>query len=173
MIFAAMKELVAVNPKIKLLLIGEVYNQEKQFVDSFFQENTALRNNIILTGWIDYLEVPRYLARADLGLITMDPRPLNNMLAGPPNKVFNYISSGVPVLSVDFPEIRGLLREYACGLLFTPGSKELFIKNVLRVAADRSLLQIMKANTEKAYAKYNWPEMEKKLFNIYQELVSV
>ena len=60
--------------------------------------------NVIFTGEKPYAELPKYLHAFDVCLLPFKVIPLT--LATNPVKVYEYLSAGKPVVSVDLPEIR-------------------------------------------------------------------
>jgi glycosyltransferase involved in cell wall biosynthesis len=156
-------------PSIKLLIIGEVYSPIKEWLTSQIAR-FQLENHIEITGWLPYEQVGAAIQRAQLGLICYRALP-NNMLAGPPNKLFNYMRYGLPVVSSDFPEIRRIIDENDCGVLVNPTDSQGF------VAAVDSLLQYpeeavrMGERGQKAVVSvYNWEKMEQRLLRVYKKL---
>jgi glycosyltransferase involved in cell wall biosynthesis len=71
------------NLPVKLLIVGDVFGKEKEYLIQKIQEY-GLQDTIEITGWLPLPEVGKHIARADLGLILYGPT-INNMLAGPPN----------------------------------------------------------------------------------------
>lgn len=67
--------------------------------------------NVRFTGEVPYAELPRYLYGFDVCMLPFKVIPLT--LATNPVKVYEYLSAGKPVVSVDLPEIsqcQGLVR---------------------------------------------------------------
>lgn len=60
--------------------------------------------NVVFTGEKPYAELPKYLHAFDVCLLPFKVIPLT--LATNPVKVYEYLSAGKPVVSVDLPEIR-------------------------------------------------------------------
>lgn len=61
-------------------------------------------SNVIFTGEMPYSELPKYLHAFDVCLLPFQVIPLT--LATNPVKVYEYLSAGKPVVSVDLPEIK-------------------------------------------------------------------
>lgn len=64
----------------------------------------ASYGNVVFTGEVAYSELPKYLHAFDVCLLPFKVIPLT--LATNPVKVYEYLSAGKPVVSVDLPEIK-------------------------------------------------------------------
>ena len=60
---------------------------------------------IITTGWVDYDKMAPYLAQADLGIIMNRLTHYNNRI-GLPNKLFEYLVRGLPVISSNYQKLK-------------------------------------------------------------------
>ena len=80
----------------------------------------------MITGWLPYEKVSDAMRDCHAGLILFR-ECIENRMAGPPNKLFNYMNAGLPVLSVDFPEMRQIIMEEECGVLLNDQS----VKSIL------------------------------------------
>jgi GT2 family glycosyltransferase/glycosyltransferase involved in cell wall biosynthesis/outer membrane murein-binding lipoprotein Lpp len=68
------------------------------------REKLAHLENVIFTGEMPYGELPKYVHAFDVCLLPFQVIPLT--LATNPVKVYEYLSAGKPVVSVDLPEIK-------------------------------------------------------------------
>lgn len=83
-------------PHVCVLLIGGDTVKAK--------ERLARHPNVIMTGEVSYDQLPYYLYGFDLCILPFKVIPLT--LATNPVKVYEYLSAGKPVVSVDLPEIQ-------------------------------------------------------------------
>ena len=91
-----------------------------------FGERDSEKSLRVLPGWqrIDALGfvnrsgVRDVLARSMAGLVTFLPLP--NHIDAQPNKMFEYMSAGIPVIASDFPLWREIIANNDCGLLVDP-----------------------------------------------------
>ncbi|GHU67145.1 glycosyl transferase [Bacteroidia bacterium] len=75
-----------------------------------------LEEKVIFTGRVPFEQLPAYTACADIGINLLENRGLNYYYSLP-NRIFDFIRAHIPVLSVDFPEIRRIVAEYDIGTL--------------------------------------------------------
>jgi len=68
------------------------------------KERLARHPNVVLTGEVPYDKLPYYLYGFDLCILPFKVIPLT--LATNPVKVYEYLSAGKPVVSIDLPEIQ-------------------------------------------------------------------
>jgi len=158
-------------PNIQFLIIGETFHKEKQWLYSFIKNND-LKNNIKETGWLPYEKVPLYLKKCAIGLVTME-NTASNMLAGPPNKLFNYALFGCIPVSFYIPETARIIKECQLGLVVERNIDDIF-RGVKSLLTNKEKLKQYAANTQSKHFKnlYSWKTMEKKLFKIYDKLTN-
>ncbi|GHT76261.1 glycosyl transferase [Bacteroidia bacterium] len=94
-----------------------------------------LNDKVIFTGRIPMEELPAYTACADIGINLLENRGLNYYYSLP-NRIFDFIRAGVPVLASDFPEIRKIVAHYQIGTLIDHYEPE-FLAEILREMAKK------------------------------------
>lgn len=75
-----------------------------------------LTNRVFFIGRVPGDELYKYTSSASLGLCLLESIGLSYYYALP-NRVFDYLHAGVPILATDFPEIRNIVANYNTGLL--------------------------------------------------------
>lgn len=121
-------------------------------------------------GYLDRAGVRDVLSRSVAGVVTFHPSP--NHIAAQPNKMFEYMSAGIPVIASNFPLWREIVEGNDCGLCVDPmdpaeiASAIEFLINNPRRARD------MGENGRKAVMdRYNWSVEERKLLDLYLRLI--
>ena len=129
----------------ELLIVGEgdLYQQLKV--------QAADCKRIHFVGRVPLEELKRYTVAADIGLVLMENRGLNYYYALP-NRLFDFIWSGTPVLAIDFPEIRQIVNGFGVGVLIPELSAEAIGKGIEWLVEH----PIPKENFEKARQMLNW-----------------
>lgn len=82
----------------KLLFAGKLKDETKAFINGYQNDN------IILNDYLHHKELKSIYLRINIGLILYKPRKLNEEYCAP-NKLYEYLSFGIPVLA---PRIAGL-----------------------------------------------------------------
>lgn len=103
------------------------------------------------------------------GLVTYLPEP--NHIDALPNKLFEYMALGLPVIASDFPKWRRIVDDAACGILVDPMDPA-----QIRAAMDwmyqnpQLAMEMGLRGREAVLGKYSWASEEKVLLGLYKEL---
>ena len=155
--------------RVCLRIVGDVFGEERAWLKQEI-EDKKLHDTIKITGWLPYEKVSEAINDCHAGLILFRDC-INNRLAGPPNKFFNYMNAGLPVLGVDFPEMRQIILEEDCGILIYDQSVKLIITAIETLLANPENLSKMSKNGQRAVReRYSWEVMERKLLLSYGRL---
>ncbi|MHA2335456.1 MAG: glycosyltransferase family 4 protein [Candidatus Hodarchaeales archaeon] len=129
--------------------------------------NKGISHMFRFTGKLPYLEAMKNTARADIGLILFQPDP-NNWL-GVPNKLFEYMACGVPVLASNFPLLREFIKTEDIGVVVNPLKPEMIAKALLLMLTRPEKLDIMRENGIQAFnERYNWHHMVSRMLSVYK-----
>jgi len=130
-----------------------------------------------MIGWrfVDYRgvvgrdEVSEIMARSELGVVTFLPGPNHN--DSQPNKMFEYMSAGLPLLASNFPLWRQIVEEAQCGLCVDPASPQEIAHAINSLLSNEALCRDKgKAGRRAVQSKFNWEIESKKLLNMYEEI---
>ncbi len=108
-------------------------------------------------------------AAADAGVIPYQATCLNNRYCTP-NKLFEFIAAGLPVLATDLPEIRKFVDGQQIGLVGDTGSPRKLAALIDRFFSNDQLFNTWKANVALASQRICWELEEKRLVEIYEAL---
>ncbi len=112
-------------------------------------------------------EILSLTKEADIGLVMYENVSENNYYSTP-NKIFEYMLMGLPVVSSNHPGKAYLLEEYEFGL--PVAEDELAIVKGIEAIQQRSDYYVQKCN--EASKALNWPNESRKLIQMYGELFS-
>lgn len=165
-IIQVIKALEHTAKDVRLQLVGD-------FGDSAVKQDAmALRDwsKIDEHGFLNRVQVKGILAEAVLGLVTFLPSP--NHIEAQPNKMFEYMSAAVPVISSDFPLWRKIVEGNECGLCVDPLKPKLIADAINKLINNPSMARQMGINGQKAVqSTFNWAIEEQKLFKLYESLI--
>jgi len=106
-----------------------------------------------------------YTSSADFGISMIEDVCLSYRYCLP-NKMFEYIMAGVPVIVSNLPEMKKLVEQYEVGVVAKENNpKELAEAIILASSLDKGYVQ-KQLNSVKSI--YNWEEQEKILISLYR-----
>jgi glycosyltransferase involved in cell wall biosynthesis len=114
-------------------------------------------------------ELLAWTAAADAGVIPYQPTCLNNLYCTP-NKLFEFIAAGLPILASDLPEIRAIVAGHGIGQLADLSSPSAIAAAIDRFFADRRQLAIWRDASQKARGILNWDEEGRKVVRVFKGL---
>jgi glycosyltransferase involved in cell wall biosynthesis len=162
--------LLATRHKVKLKIVGDVFGEERRWLDSFVAKH-HLERNIVKTGWLPYEDVGRAIAPCHIGLVCFLPSANHRIAA--PNKCFNYLLYGLPVVGPDYPESHfATLKREGCAVLTDPTSPEVYAEAISKMILDRESTEKMAGISRMlSRSKYRWEHMEPVLFSLYEQVI--
>lgn len=122
-------------------------------------------------------ELPQWVASADVGAVLQQPTN-RNLLLSTPNKLFEAIAVGTPVVASDLPEIARVVLDDPdgpLGILCDPGNVEAIVA-ALRSLLDpprARLLDIRTRCLRAAESRLNWEVEASHLLDLYSDLGAV
>ena len=147
---------------IRLMLAGD-------FSPRSLKKEMELMEGWKQTEYLGYLsreKISRFLGNIKVGLVLFHPEP--NHISAQPNKLFEYMSSGIPVIASDFPLWRVIVESAGCGLLVNPMKPKEIADAVIYLLKNPEEAEEMGNRGRKAVVKkYNWGREEKKLLELY------
>lgn len=131
----------------------------------------GLTGRVHLTGAVPYATMMRYTASADIGLIPIVGSCLSYVHAAP-NKLFEDMMVGIPVVASDLPEMAEVVRTERIGTLIADPLDPASIVTAVRELLDgeEPLAVIGARAREAALARHNWELEREKLLAVYRGL---
>jgi glycosyltransferase involved in cell wall biosynthesis len=115
----------------------------------------GLGSEMRFSGWVDYARLPDIIARAQVGLLPFHRCP--HIEASLANKLFEYMSLGLPVVASDVPPHARVLDDAGSGVVFPPGDAAALAREIENLANHPDLVERMsRAGLEAAADRYNW-----------------
>ncbi|WP_292366047.1 MULTISPECIES: glycosyltransferase family 4 protein [unclassified Methanoculleus] len=152
-------------PDVSLTLVGNV--RETLYECIHESDHNAF---ITTTGFLPYREMYERLNEGVAGLLVFQPT-YYNISIGLPNKLFDYMLLGLPVIASDLPEIRNVVDKADCGILVDPASVGDIVNAISYLFDHPEEARRMGANGRKAVLeRYNWSAMEADLLQTYRNL---
>ncbi len=149
----------------RLLVVGD--GPLRSLVDEYSRRHRA-SGCVTVTGEVAHADVPRYLARMDVGLATYPPLPLFYFS---PLKVFEYAAAGVPIVASMSGQIAEVLEHRVNGLLHRPGNVEEVVRHVEELRA-RPILRVRFARRARrtVLKSYTWDRQAGRLLGFAENV---
>lgn len=131
-----------------------------------------------LPGWakVDYrgmvsrAAVREIMAESQAGLIFFHPVP--NHIDAQPNKMFEYMSAGLPVLASNFPLWQEQLIEARAGLVADPMNPKEIARVIQELlASSEAAVEMGRRGREGVLQRYLWDFEEEKLCGLYKKIL--
>ena len=136
----------------------------------------AVRDRVHVLEPVDPLSLPRWIAGADVGVMAIAASTRNHLLSTP-NKLFECIAAGVPVVASDFHGMRGVVAGDGAGPLGelcdpeSPADVARAIRTIVDAEpSDRAALRARCLAA--AHDRWNWELESAPLLRLYDELAA-
>ncbi|MFC1668440.1 methyltransferase domain-containing protein, partial [Chlamydiota bacterium] len=126
-------------------------------------KRTSAVSNIVIHGFVSPSKVNRHMKEMDVLLMPYQEKVLinNNEKSDTapwmsPMKLFEYLGSGVPILSSDLPVLREILIDKKNALLIPAGDKDCWQQGLETLKNDYTLRTTLSENAGKIIDEYTW-----------------
>lgn len=150
-------------PELKAVVVGRIQpDRMKQFEDKFGEE--VLKQRIYFAGQIKQLKTPQYIKRCFMALVFYKNTSPNNWYCEP-NRLFQNIINGNPVVVGSNPTMREIIEKYNVGVCAdTDGSDQLKIVDAMKRVIDE--YDSFKYNLKSYTSLLLWDSQEKTIDDI-------
>ncbi|MFX0197562.1 MAG: glycosyltransferase family 4 protein [Candidatus Hodarchaeota archaeon] len=163
----AANNVLQADPTIVFLLVGNATPEVTQMIHT-----TGKCDSFILAGPVDYIQVPMYLAAADILVAPFNPAGADHTqkygYIYSPIKIFEYMAMGKPVIASNLLPIKAVIRNGIDGVLVPPGKPQKLANAILSLLQHEELKEILSRNARtKVLQFYSW----NKLTSIFLEII--
>lgn len=169
----AAREIAALRDAILFLMIGA-----GPLLDTLREQvkRAGLQDRIVLTGAVDYADVPYYLALGDVGAapfsLAAHP-PLRVGFYWSPLKVHEYMAMALPVVTIDAPGLNRIVRHECEGLLYPEGDASALKASILRLVDDPALARRLgRAGRARVVEHFSWQKHAAALEAVLNEMLA-
>lgn len=154
-------------------LEGVRLNLAGSFSPQTFRNNLETRKGWEKTNFLGQInrdEVKQVLRQSQVGIVTF--LPFGNHTHSQPNKLFEYMAQGIPLVASNFDLWRTIIDKVNCGICVDPSSPKAIASALEDLLSDKNKAQKMGDNGRNAVlSTYNWESEEKKLLQLYNALI--
>jgi glycosyltransferase involved in cell wall biosynthesis len=146
-------------PDTALLILGdgEQSNNFKNLANSL-----GISDRVYFYGMVQHDELINYTAAADIGLALIENISMSYYYALP-NKLFEYIMAGLPVISCSLPQMKKIVEDYKVGICVDAESEDDITKAIEDMIKDKTPLKQYRQNCFDAAKELNWQKEFEKL----------
>jgi glycosyltransferase involved in cell wall biosynthesis len=154
------------NNNIELWIVGD-----GSFMETIKNtvKDLSLNKKVKFYGRQNHKMLLDYIETADMGVIphTRTVQTDNSS----PNKLFEYMSRGLPILASDCNSVKRIINEAECGQIYKHDSPSDLADTLIKMIESKDQLEVYSENALSAVnKKYNWGNAERKLLNLYDSI---
>jgi glycosyltransferase involved in cell wall biosynthesis len=159
--------LTNVEPAVKVYVAGTFATENiKKLV--FAHPNWV---RVEFSGQVNREEIRNIYVKSFAGIVNFLRAP--NHEFSQPNKLFEYMAAGIPVVASDFQLWKDIIEPTACGITVKPDSAKEIANAINKLYVDQQLSESMgQAGREAIVDKYSWEREGVVLLNAYKELTA-
>jgi len=148
-----------------LLIIGDgdIVENLKQMVSE-----QGLQSKVMFMEKVPHNILMNFTCAADVG-ITLDKDTNLNYKYSLPNKLFDYIQAGVPVLASKIVEVENIIESYNIGDIIDSHNPEHIAAKLKNMLSDMDRMQFWKKNLHKAREELCWENEQGKIIEIFRK----
>jgi glycosyltransferase involved in cell wall biosynthesis len=163
---AELLEAVEACPEVYVIVGG------KGSLEPLVRQWAAANPRILYVDFVRGADIPSYTSAADVVYYGFDPANPNARFSAP-NKLFEALASGRPIITGNFGEIADVVREASCGIILEKYSRET-VQDALTALLNPKLRTSMAENAHRfGRAVMNWTKGEQVLRSEYSRLLRI
>ncbi len=159
--------MVYLRGDVLLMIIGngDVLSLVKEKV-----KRLSLQDEVMFIDKLPYSQLKAYTRLAHLGL-TLDKDTNINYRYSLPNKLFDYIHAGVPVLSSRLIELEKVIDQYQVGAYIDSHDPVHIAERIRTILDDDQEMKLWKANTLRASEELCWEREGQTVIRLFNQIV--
>ncbi|MDZ7746922.1 MAG: glycosyltransferase family 4 protein [Halobacteriales archaeon] len=154
--------------EVSLLLVGAGSSESDRRLRQL-AKTEGVADRVTFTGWVDFEDVPRYIAASDLA--TVPHRETGHTATTVPHKLFQYMALETPVLVTDVGPLGSIVRETESGVVVPPENPTATAETIAGLVGEN--LTTYGENGRRAVEEqYNWARDAERLRRVYDGLTT-
>ena len=129
-----------------------------------------LKDKVVFVGRVPYQEMMQYTLNADVG-VTLDKDTNINYRFSLPNKIFDYMKAGIPVLASNLKEVANIVNSYEVGLVIKDHAPKTILNGLNEVLKNEQTVAFYSKNGLKAIEELNWEQEVAPVKEIYSTFI--
>lgn len=150
----------------KLVILGKENLELKDRL-----KNELKDKRIIVKGEVSYDEVIKWIYNSRVGVVVN--QPVFTYDKALPNKLFEYMAYGLPVVCSDYPHWQEIVEKNNAGICCAPSDLKDIAESVEKILLDQELQKVMSVNGQQAIeGKYSLQKETQQLVEFYKEVLN-
>jgi glycosyltransferase involved in cell wall biosynthesis len=152
------------TPGVHLAFLGDGLLRDRL---AALARRVGVADRVHLVPAVPQADLLGYTRSADLGVIPYRPNCLNNRFCSP-NKLFEFIAAGLPIIASDLPELRRFVVGYGIGLVGNTESPRALAGMVDAFFERPEIAEGFRSNLVRARREVNWAREGDTLVGLYR-----
>jgi glycosyltransferase involved in cell wall biosynthesis len=160
----AMREVRRRLPRARLVIIGTGRDE------ALFREearHAGVEDRVEFRGWVEYTEALAWLSRCDVGLVPHHATA--SWQTTIPNKLFDYMSLGKPVIVSSARPTARIVTEERCGLVFRDRDAQALAEAIVALGDPAVRAACGQQGRAAIRERYNWEADERRLLRAIRQ----
>jgi glycosyltransferase involved in cell wall biosynthesis len=164
-VFESIPEIIKTIPDFLFVIIGDGYA-----VDTLkkYAKDMDISDYILWKGWLDHKHLLKYISLCNVGVIPHLKTEHTDTTM--PNKIYDYMLLGLPVIASDTTPMKRLIDNEKCGVTFQSGHPNDLSNSLISI--NNYLINYGQNGAKAVGCRYNWTEDEKRLVSTVNALIS-
>jgi glycosyltransferase involved in cell wall biosynthesis len=167
---ATIRALAILGPRVRFAVLGVVRDEA---IYRRVAAEAGVADRVAFLPLVPVDEMFALVAGADAAMVPTEPNSVGNRL-GIPNKLFESMLAGVPVVASDLPEVGAIVRRTGAGVVYEPtqpGDPATIAAAVRRLLDDDALRRgCAEAASQAARDEFNWERESRRLIALYERI---
>ncbi len=161
----AMPNIIKEIPNVRLLLVGK--GSVKMRLEQMVKDRN-IKRHVTFVDWVPQNTIRSYIACSSVCLVPYNSTP--NTEASCPNKLFQYMYMGKPIVVSSCESLKRYVAETGAGKAFQAGDGEDLARVVVGLKDAPVRDDLGKQGKEAVRNKYNWEKTAKSLVGLYERI---
>ena len=135
------------------IIVGGTENEATNLKNKF---DINEGSNLIFVPHQKQSELLEYYNNSDILILPMSGDQKHTRLFASPNKLFEYMASGKPIIASNLPSVCEILKDYNSALLFQPDDPIDLTKKINELINNNELSKKLSSNAMNLAEKYTW-----------------
>jgi glycosyltransferase involved in cell wall biosynthesis len=157
------------NWPVKLVVVGDGVGLPE--IQALAAELGVLGRGVDLLGRLENRRALEVISKANVGAIPHVPCAAWNSTI--PNKLFDYMSLGLPVLASDVPPVQRIVIQEACGVCYRSGDIMDLVSKIEELRSPSARTRMAAAGMAAVAGRYNWMQDSERLDAALRRVVAV